>query len=548
MDFLVIESYNEFEYKEEFSYVYKFNCGFDAGRFHRIFRCFALNATGRRRIRAMPLFRVHSILRECGMSEMDPQIIYIIRSYLFAREVIHDSDKNPVRDRLNGKTFSINDHIRGLVYSLLTNQRPWSQVVPKLSQIDALFFYYDPLRIKQMPGEYFEKGIRNLRCGNRNIHNQMQGLSYDITVFEKIVRRYGSMDAYVTSKPAQEIVKDISSGQYKLKGVGEALAWEYIRNVGVDGAKPDTHLCRFMGAERMGVSNYPEATTQEVYDEVERLHKVTGLSRFDIDYTIWTYCADEYGEVCTKVPHCDKCVVRNYCHKGQMGRKADSYQSKNGQSTSGASNGNSFHAGKKTERSGNREYRVHKTYYKWGGGEKKHADTFKRNIRRKNREDAKHAAFVTKKLREQQRKKEKVETRLRREREKQTERNKQKSDAEAYRQDLAAQRIVRDKAKRQRAEIRKKSWDKNWSVIKKIVIDVLSIVITGIYCLMALGTLLSHVYICIPFYLSAAFCVAPFFRTLLSKYNIHMGLLKLILISFLFAAGGTLAGMNWTGI
>ena len=39
---------------------------------------------------------------------------------------------------------------------------------------------------------------------------------------------------------------------YKLHQVGEALAWEYIRNVGIDGAKPDTHIRRFLGSNRMG--------------------------------------------------------------------------------------------------------------------------------------------------------------------------------------------------------------------------------------------------------------------------------------------------------
>ena len=39
---------------------------------------------------------------------------------------------------------------------------------------------------------------------------------------------------------------------YKLHQVGEALAWEYIRNVGIDGAKPDTHIRRFLGSDRMG--------------------------------------------------------------------------------------------------------------------------------------------------------------------------------------------------------------------------------------------------------------------------------------------------------
>ena len=49
-------------------------------------------------------------------------------------------------------------------------------------------------------------------------------------------------------------MKDLSEGKYKLKYVGKALAWEYLRNVGVDGAKPDTHLKRILGSNRLGYS------------------------------------------------------------------------------------------------------------------------------------------------------------------------------------------------------------------------------------------------------------------------------------------------------
>lgn len=45
------------------------------------------------------------------------------------------------------------------------------------------------------------------------------------------------------SEPTHKIVRKLSNywSQYKIKMLGEALAWEYIRNVGIDACKPDTH-------------------------------------------------------------------------------------------------------------------------------------------------------------------------------------------------------------------------------------------------------------------------------------------------------------------
>ena len=141
----------------------------------------------------------------------------------------------------------------------------------------------------------------------------MANLNANIFMFIKIEEDYGSLDDYVVSKAPDVIVKELSSGIYKLKGIGPALAWEYLRNVGIDGAKPDTHLKRFMGSKRMGVSDNIEASDEEVLDEVKRLSAITGLSRFDIDYAIWVYCADGKGQICTSSPSCDKCVVKGYC-------------------------------------------------------------------------------------------------------------------------------------------------------------------------------------------------------------------------------------------
>lgn len=264
---------------------------------------------------------------------MDSNAIFLMKKALTDWGVIDlEHDSNAVLERQKGKVFSFQEHLKGLIYSLLTNQRQWSTVEPKLPQIDELFFYYDVNKIKAQSGQYFENGIRNLKCGNRSIKMQMEGLHYNIGVLEQIAKTYRSLDAYVTSKNPDAIVSEISAGKYKLKGVGTALAWEYLRNVGIDGAKPDTHLKRFMGADRMGVSKYPDASDEEVAREVRRLADATGLTPFEIDYIIWCYCANGKGEVCTANPNCARCVIREYCKKGsgnnQTRRRKQDYDNK----------------------------------------------------------------------------------------------------------------------------------------------------------------------------------------------------------------------------
>lgn len=242
--------------------------------------------------------------------------ILLMRNYLISNSLrYNDAINAKVAERKSGKVFSIEEHIAAFIYAQLTNQTKWSRIVPHLPEIDELFFYYNPHEIKKRPGSYFADGIFKLKCGNISTKAQMNSLHRNIDTMEIIAAEYGSMDAFVISAPAQQIVELLSAGRskYKMSMLGEALAWEYIRNVGIDGCKPDTHLRRFLGTDRMGTDAAAVASVEETIRQVERLSAETDLPLSSIDNIIWSFCADGYGEVCTATPHCERCVVRNSC-------------------------------------------------------------------------------------------------------------------------------------------------------------------------------------------------------------------------------------------
>ena len=231
---------------------------------------------------------------------MNGNDILLMRDYLTANCLqYNDTIHVMVAERKAGKQFSFEEHIAALVYAQLTNQTKWNRIVPHLAEIDALFFHYDPLEIKKHSCSYFADGIFALKCGNISTKAQMNSLHKNIATMEAIAKEYGSMDAFVTSAPAQRIVELLSAGKskYKIAMLGEALAWEYIRNVGIDGCKPDTHLRRFLGSDRMGNASGSIATTDETIRQIEELSAEINLPLSSIDNIIWSYCADGYGEV-----------------------------------------------------------------------------------------------------------------------------------------------------------------------------------------------------------------------------------------------------------
>ena len=51
---------------------------------------------------------------------------------------------NAVNKRKNGVTFELEDHIAGMVYALLSNQRPWKQVEENYEAIRSIFHGFNP--------------------------------------------------------------------------------------------------------------------------------------------------------------------------------------------------------------------------------------------------------------------------------------------------------------------------------------------------------------------------------------------------------------------
>ena len=220
-----------------------------------------------------------------------------------------------IKERASGRRFPIGDHLRALVYAQLSANTKWSRIVPHLHEIDCLFSDYDVTNVLAHDAKHYISGIKALKCGSRCTNNQMKSLHTNIQTMQAIEREYGSLDAFVTSDAPEAIVRDLSSGTHKLLYVGPALAWEYLRNVGIDGVKPDTHVCRFLSASRSGLSDSETVTTAEAVQIIRDISETLRMPMVEIDSIIWSFCASGYGEICTAEPKCDQCVIRDFCKK-----------------------------------------------------------------------------------------------------------------------------------------------------------------------------------------------------------------------------------------
>ncbi len=250
---------------------------------------------------------------------MDENTVRKVQNYLENKGIITISGEvTPMDDRKNGKKFTLSDHIKGMIYSLMSAQTVWANIERNKPRIDKIFFQYDYKKILEHDYQYFVDQLGLIRCRSRLTNNQMKALHENIRTMLRIETDYGSMDSFVNSNDTEILVMLLTNAKskYKLRQMGEALAREYLRNIGIDTGKPDVHMKRIMGRDRLGVSVFPEATNDEVINKLEELSEKTGLWMSQIDYIFWAFCATDMGEICTANPKCEKCVIRDECKRG----------------------------------------------------------------------------------------------------------------------------------------------------------------------------------------------------------------------------------------
>jgi endonuclease III len=216
--------------------------------------------------------------------------------------------------RDNGGIFTINDHLKGLILAMLSNQRPWGPIANNLSKINDIFFSYDVDEIKKSDKKYLAHELKSIKCGNRRIDRQMNSLNHNIEILKNIQNDYGSIDKFVISALPDEIANQIGNGKkYKIKEIGYTLALEYLKNLGIKAIKPDVHVTRILSSERLNFFNgYPSEA--EAFKLMIKMADDIKINPTYIDNLLWLFCAVNFGNICGAKPKCEVCKLKEYCN------------------------------------------------------------------------------------------------------------------------------------------------------------------------------------------------------------------------------------------
>ena len=119
--------------------------------------------------------------------------------------------------RKNKVDFSLTEHVKAMVYSMLSNNRPWDGIAKNSEKIDAIFQNFNIDYLLTASPEELEQKLKEIKCGNRQIKNQMLNLSGNIKTLQRIASDFGTIDNYYNSTDVNTLIKSLSDSRKKYK-------------------------------------------------------------------------------------------------------------------------------------------------------------------------------------------------------------------------------------------------------------------------------------------------------------------------------------------
>lgn len=229
-----------------------------------------------------------------------------------------------VQRRKSGEPMELEtmDYIRAMTYAILSNSTNWCRIAHDADpQTGRLRNVDKALKARVDNEQDLSAAFEENRVRFRFKKRQIPAVEANIRSLKKaadLPAKYAKMSA--NGADFWPLVQAIANGKpedgYKLAQIGPALACEYLRNLGYDIHKPDRHLCRLLGSERLQFFNQPIPESEEVYNLVRRVanSSKSNYGPAQADYILWSYCAIGYGNMCNgKNRACKDCCLSDLC-------------------------------------------------------------------------------------------------------------------------------------------------------------------------------------------------------------------------------------------
>lgn len=228
-----------------------------------------------------------------------------------------------IRARMDGWRPSDAEVVHALLLAFLSAMTDWRRIQESRPELLGLL---DGRREPRQVAQLSETSLATIehwflerRLGSVLLRRQLFWLRSAATVFVRMQNEGGTVDGFFEAarEADQDLVSLLSDQEsdWKLPGVGVALAAEFLKNLGYDEFKPDRHTIRMLGPSRLAVCDRLDPLSVRRHGIA--LARAAGIPAAELDQMLWLYCARGYGGTCGAEPRCGQCRMRTACRLGR---------------------------------------------------------------------------------------------------------------------------------------------------------------------------------------------------------------------------------------
>jgi hypothetical protein len=225
-----------------------------------------------------------------------------------------------IRARTAGWTPTDAEVLQGLLLAFLSAMTDWRKIQAARGELAHAVDTWDPAHFATLTNSRLlrlENWFLKRRLGSVLLRKQLEWMRASAGILVQMGRETGGVDAFLGQRKKSHdlaLMLGDPKSNWKLPGMGVPLAAEFLKNLGFDDFKPDRHLIRMLGPQRLALCGKSDASSIRRWGI--QAAQNAGLLAAELDQMLWLYCARGYGNVCSANPKCQKCLMRRKCQTG----------------------------------------------------------------------------------------------------------------------------------------------------------------------------------------------------------------------------------------
>ena len=228
---------------------------------------------------------------------------------------INNAFDKALKKELSKNCFGMSDdyffkQMCDLIFQSRLRGQIWLRFEP---EIRKEFSDYKPDKVAKYKPKDVERMLHNPKMIRHK--GKIKACIHNAKVIVDLSEKYNGFWKFLYKHEIEDLVEKLKS---KMKWMGDAIAYGFLRYVGMEVVKPDSNVRRLLF--RLGLTE-SEAPTPQTYKRIQEVGRsmaeANNVEMPVIDYTLYMFGAGEKPfvkyAVCSKVPKCKMCELVKYC-------------------------------------------------------------------------------------------------------------------------------------------------------------------------------------------------------------------------------------------